>query len=1471
MARAGAFDDVVFRYRLREPDVWKTCFIQLKHKKSGGTIQRSSLTQMSGDFSLLKYFKSYCEIKNNAATDRNLKQCGPFVDFEFVIYTSEKLKNNSPLQGGDSDPLSILSSGTDCGKYIAFDETHDTDIFGFFEELSRYHELITEVDILLNGGISVDEGINLINNFQSSNKDISQKMTNLKSNLKKDYVNRLNEEVSECDFTLYKEFLNKVKIFQCQSNEESFKELIEKEIQEACKTSPSVVNLIYSKFEEGFLKWWNKVREVVWLSENSRLWQAVQEHIITEIKEISEPEIQEIVGYGIRFNEQHVQKLSNAIKQNTVLNIVTKSSSRILQKLKTYQALNISGYKNSLFIGIKSLINQRKEIKRLWPCKWCDVMVVDCDSDGNVAHKVLDILQQAADCKQRLDISDDSTVESLVNVLQKYQQKLILIFSQKKASGFQEILRNVCTTYDDSCDITNLDEESQKQILERPVNFQGTNVTLSTLVGTDPSDSTKASLDSDVISILLSNEYKLSVGRQLGDHCKYYVPRVLQHQIYVKEDVFKLINKAITIAVSGLQADELKKYLPAGEKICKFVYDESERKHIFKIISEFTQPGPSVEFENMKAYNEAGQNKKPENVNYIILENKNPENEFGELKKLCRNVHWIHVEGRSFLWRDTNGDIDIIRNVTDKTKHEKYDIRSVMEHKDQTMLLVAEPGMGKSTFLSYMAHEIKKWNSSVWVLKINLNEYTKVLEDFELEHECIDKCKEFLWNAAHSPEQDALKVTKQVFLQALEQKGKMVILLDGFDEISPHYICQVKMLIKTLRDETAPKLWISSRFTCRQELEKFVGKFAFTFQPFTKENRVKFLQKYWTIITELPNQGNLKVFAKTLLNLCSQNLSDKDGEFTGIPLQTMMLGEAFANSAKEYCSSEEYNLPENFNLLHLFKTFSEMKFKIYFNEKNKMDSSKADVKADQKNYLKKHMISALLYLFSPNEFKELSGKIKASDLEQTMEFLCEGKAQKIGIVREIAEEKPYFIHQYFAEYFAAEWFTNNYKNCKEFISKFLFESKNEVTRNMFDGILANNSEIHGFMLSSNTHALNEHLKKKTDINTLDKGGRTALHLAASYNSPCIQQLLSFPAIDVNKLDAILQWTPLRYADRMKSWMAMDILLQNGANPNDIVLTRPNCGSQEWVQRALWECASEGHIKLLEFMLNCGIEVNASVEVPDILHDKFTLLHRASYCGQVEVVRLIVNRGADINIRDVNNNTALHLAAESGSVDIIQLLLDKEMSVDLTNKHGSTPLHVSAQFGKLEATKTLVERGAAINKTNKSGVTALMVAAHFGKLEIFRYLTEAGADINIRNYNNNNTVLHYAAGSGSVDIIQLLLDKGKSANLPTKDGFTPLHVCAKFGHLEATKCLVERGADINKVNEHKVTPLMVAAEHRKLEIFQYLTELGADINIRNAFNNTALDYAHESGSADIIKLLLDKGMSLNLNSTNDYTL
>jgi hypothetical protein len=382
-----------------------------------------------------------------------------------------------------------------------------------------------------------------IEDFRSSvsNKEIKQKLTSLKSNLEKEYVTGLKKEVSKCDFTLFREFLSKVKIFQSQTKEKFLKGLIENELQQACKAPLSVVNSIYTKFEEGFSMWWKRNRKIVWLNENSELWKTVEKDIITEINKISEYETQGIFGCGIRFSEQHVQKLSDAIKLNTVLNIVTNSSTSILQKLKIYQALNNLDYKNSILIGMKSLINKRKEINKFWPCKWCDVLVVDCDTDGNVVHTVLDILQQSDDCKKGLDISDDNAVEHLVDILQIYQQKVIFISRQIIASCLQGNLRNT-SLFEDNCGFSELDEKSQKQILESLVKFQGTRIPLSTLVGTDPPENIRALLNSDVVSILLSKEHELSAGRKLDDIYKYYVPRVLQHQIYLKEDILRLTD-----------------------------------------------------------------------------------------------------------------------------------------------------------------------------------------------------------------------------------------------------------------------------------------------------------------------------------------------------------------------------------------------------------------------------------------------------------------------------------------------------------------------------------------------------------------------------------------------------------------------------------------------------------------------------------------------------------------------------------------------------------------------------------------------------------------------------------------------------------------------------------------------------------------------------------------------------------------
>ena len=148
---------------------------------------------------------------------------------------------------------------------------------------------------------------------------------------------------------------------------------------------------------------------------------------------------------------------------------------------------------------------------------------------------LLDILQESVGCEQGLEISDGNLVETLVAVLQKYEEKVILISTGQHINLASHVLQkpgNNFAAYEDNCDVSDLVAKSQTQILERTVNFQGKYVALNALVGADLPECTKRLVDSDVISILLNNGDELWVGRQMSYVPKCYVPRVLQHHIY---------------------------------------------------------------------------------------------------------------------------------------------------------------------------------------------------------------------------------------------------------------------------------------------------------------------------------------------------------------------------------------------------------------------------------------------------------------------------------------------------------------------------------------------------------------------------------------------------------------------------------------------------------------------------------------------------------------------------------------------------------------------------------------------------------------------------------------------------------------------------------------------------------------------------------------------------------------------------
>jgi ankyrin repeat protein len=479
-----------------------------------------------------------------------------------------------------------------------------------------------------------------------------------------------------------------------------------------------------------------------------------------------------------------------------------------------------------------------------------------------------------------------------------------------------------------------------------------------------------------------------------------------------------------------------------------------------------------------------------------------------------------------------------------------------------------------------------------------------------------------------------------------------------------------------------------------------------------------------------------------------------------------------------------------------------------------------------------------------------------------MEFLQSGEADQFGMITEFTDSKPRFIHRCFAEYFTAKWFTQNFNKCENFISDSLFNSTYEVTRNIFDRMLAEEFKLHDVVLNNDVEAVTKLLKEITDVNSVDKGGRTALHLAASYNSIITKTLLSVPGVDTNITDVVLKWTPLRYADTTRSWMAMDSLLHSGGNTDDIVLTSCKIDHPEWGQAALWESAQNGH-KKLEFMLNSGFDVNAVVRVLESHQGKCTLIHIASLYKQEEVVGFLIERGADINTRSSNNNTALHFAAKADNVGIITLLLDKGVSVNVTGTRGETPLHHAALCGNLRGTKLLVQRRAALEKKNKMDRTPLMFAALAGKLEVVGYLVKNGADINV--CNDTESALHLAIGSARFDVMCFLLEQGADINGSNAErGFSPLQLAILRQNLQIVKYLIERDADVNLRTRDgwNMTAVHLATISGNLEILDCLIEAGANLNALDRNGSTALHWAVANDNTALALNLVERGADEN---------
>ncbi|XP_046331590.1 ankyrin repeat domain-containing protein 50-like isoform X1 [Haliotis rufescens] len=261
----------------------------------------------------------------------------------------------------------------------------------------------------------------------------------------------------------------------------------------------------------------------------------------------------------------------------------------------------------------------------------------------------------------------------------------------------------------------------------------------------------------------------------------------------------------------------------------------------------------------------------------------------------------------------------------------------------------------------------------------------------------------------------------------------------------------------------------------------------------------------------------------------------------------------------------------------------------------------------------------------------------------------------------------------------------------------------------------------------------------------------------------------------------------------------------------------------------------------------------------------TLLHTAAHQGNLQVVNLLLTKGANIEAIDKTGQTPLNLAARQGYAEVVEVLLKAKAEVDHADNDGWTALRSAAWGGHTAVVGILLKAGAKVDHADSDQRTALRAAAWGGHEDIVLKLLEHGANVNKAD-NEGRTALIAAAYMGHVEIVQHLLDYQADINHEDCDGRTALSVAAlcipaSEGHEKVVSSLLERGAEVDHQDHDGMTPLVVAAYEGHSDVCELLLEWDADVDHSDHNNRTALWAAASMGHAKVVAQLLFWGAAV----------